>query len=390
MKTFAWYAGILWLAGFAHAEPISALEDAFREELEALRHELDFPGATAAFVLQDGTFGEVAVGVADRETGQPMTPQHGLLAASIGKTFVSAAALALSAENRLNLDAPISHWMGEAPWFSRLPQGASITVRHLLTHRSGLPDHVHREDFKEALQERWPEDDPPFTPVEMIGFVLDKPALFVPDTGWAYSDTGYVLLGLILEDVCGRSLYAEVAERFLSPLRLAHTRPSDQRALPGLAPGYTSETNPFGFPSKSTDARGHLRWHPGIEDFGGGWMSSAGDLARWGAALYVGDALSETARVELRRTVPISSDPASPRYGPGVSHYPEGPLGPTLGHGGWVPGYVSSLRHYSRHGLTVAFQINTDAVASEGNWMAEMELRLAYALQSPTGIPEAP
>ncbi|MCF7837377.1 MAG: beta-lactamase family protein [Candidatus Marinimicrobia bacterium] len=380
MNALARAACVVCLSLSAIAEPGRSPEDALRAELETLRRELDFPGATAAFVLRDGTFGEVAVGLADRETGDPMTPRHGLLAASIGKTFVSAVALALAAENRLNLEAPISHWLGQAPWFSRLPQGASITVRHLLTHRAGVPDHVHQADFRAALQRRWRTDAPPFTAEELIGFVLDQPGACPPGAGWAYSDTGYVLLGLILEEVCGRPLYSEVTARFLEPLRLTRTRPSNQRLLPELAPGYTNTRNPFDFPVKSTDERGHLRWHPGIENFGGGWVSNAGDLARWGAALYAGEALPGAAREELHRTFPITNEPAAPRYGHGVSHYPEGPLGPTWGHGGWIPGYVSSLRHYSRHGLTVAFQINTDAVASATNWLTEMELRLAHAL----------
>lgn len=382
MKRNFWNLGILCVCLNAHSESVRYLESALRRELTSLRQELGFPGATAAFVLRDGRSGGVAVGLADNESNQFMVPESRMLAASIGKTFVSATALALASEGRLDLDAPISDWFRDAPWFPRLPQGPDITLWHLLTHRSGLPDHVHRESFARKLQQHWPGGNCPFSPVELIDFILDLPARFVPGEGWGYSDTGYVLLGLVLDEVCGWSLYREVEARFLLPLELKHTVPSNRRALPGLVPGYTSPQNPFGFPVKSTDTDGHLQWHPGVEHFGGGWLSTSGDLARWGAALYAGAGLPESAQIALRRTLPVSDSSSSPRYGPGVSHHPDGPLGPTWGHGGWIPGYVSSLRHYSRHGLTLAFQINTDAVASEDNWLFEMETRLARVLLS--------
>ncbi len=380
MKMGAWCMFLLFLGVTTHAEPLRDLEIALRGELASLQQELGLPGATAAFVLSDGRVGEVAVGQADRELRQVMTTESRMLAASIGKTFVGATALALAAEGRLDLDAPIASWFQSKPLFPRLPQGDKITVRHLLMHRSGLSDHVYTEQFVKTFTRRWSENENPFTPEDLIGFVVDCPTPFSPGDGWAYSDTGYVLLGLILEDVCGRSLYDEVAIRFLRPLELASTIPSDQRALPGLVPGYTSPQNPFGFPSKTTGADGALLWHPGVEFFGGGWMSTSGDLARWGAALYGGDLLPGSAETELRLTMPVSGTNPAVRYGAGVSHVTEGPLGPTFGHGGWIPGYVSSLRYYSRYGLTVAFQTNTDNIQAERDWLAKMEIRLARVL----------
>jgi D-alanyl-D-alanine carboxypeptidase len=83
--------------------------------------------------------------------------------------------------------------------------------------------------------------------------------------------------------------------------------------------------NLFSFPVKTLDTAGRLHWHPAVEWTGGGLISTSRDLARWGAAIYS-----------------------------------SGPFGPVYGHAGWIPGYVSSLRHYPEHGVTIAFQINTD------------------------------
>jgi D-alanyl-D-alanine carboxypeptidase len=111
-------------------------------------------------------------------------------------------------------------------------------------------------------------------------------------------------------------------------------------------------------------------------------MSTAGDLARWGDALFAGAALPSAARRELCRTIPTDPDPNAARYGAGVSFTPEGPYGPTWGHGGWIPGYVSSLRHYNDHRLSVAIQINTDDPQGRlgDSWMQTVETRVAGIL----------
>ena len=382
MKCLATRSFSLCFSVLAWAGEMEDLERALHHELHLLCMELNIPGATASFVLEEGRFGEVAVGVADRETCEAMTPESRMPAASIGKTLVGACALTLEAESRLDLDAPISCWLGEEPWFSRLPGNGEITVRHLLNHSSGLPDHVYLDAFRTDLSDKWHEEKNAFTPEVLVGYVLDRPALFPPGEGWSYSDTGYVLLGMVIGRAAGQSVADMVEERFLIPLHLPHTQFADTRELPGLVPGYTTKSNPFGFPEKSVDREGRLYWHPALENYGGGWISSSGDLARWGNALFAGAALPETARPELRRRVPTTADINAPQYGPGVSFLPRSPLGPSWGHRGWIPGYISSMRHFSWMGLTIAFQLNTDDIqaAEDENWISGMELRLADAL----------
>jgi D-alanyl-D-alanine carboxypeptidase len=345
-------------SGLASAPEPLPLSQRFQAELEALHAELQFPGATAAYVLPDGTTGVAATGLADVESGQAMTPQSRMLAASIGKTFVGAEVLALAQEGKLGLDDAVSGWLSDRPWYSRLPNGGQITVRHLLTHTAGLHDHVYEEAFAKALSEGWQTSGDSLPPEALVEFILDKEPLNEPGEGFHYSDTGYILLGLIIEEAADRSFYQEVEQRFLEPLNLDQITPSNRRELEGLAAGYTAVDNPLGLPPKSTTAPGVMAWNPAVEWTGGGFASSSRDLARWAKALYEGKAMKGDYLGELFRSVPVVAGETS--YGAGVGIYENTPLGPMYGHGGGIPGYTSSMRYYPDYPFAVAFQVNTD------------------------------
>jgi len=366
------------IAACTNPEPPSSpgptpLSQRFQAELNSLHAELKFPGATAAYVLPDGTTGVAATGLSDVENGQPMTMDSRMLAASIGKSFVGAEVLALAQAGKLGLDDAVSIWLGERPWYPRLPNGGQITVRHLLNHTAGLHDHVYEEAFARALSKRWQEPGNPLLPEALVEFVLDKEPLNEPGEAFHYSDTGYILLGLIIEKAAGRSFYQEVEQRFLVPLKLDQTTPSDRRALEGLAAGYTAADNPLGLPPKSTNAPGVMAWNPAVEWTGGGFVSSSRDLARWAKALYEGHAMPGNYLGELFRSVPVVAGKMS--YGTGVGIYEDTPLGPKYGHGGGIPGYSSSMRYFADHRFAVAFQVNTDINPDE--FAAAMEDRLA-------------
>lgn len=359
----------------------------FQAALDSLQKQYRFPGATAAYVLKDGRVGVVATGVRDLESGAPMSVQSRMLSASIGKTFVGATVIALSREGVLDLDAPVSRWLGDRPWFGRLPNHAVITLRHLLNHTSGIADHVHLASFSSEVSQKWRSDSSPFTPEDLIRFTLDLPPLFDAGKGWAYSDTGYILIGLVIEKATGRSYYSEITKRFLKPLGLSLTTPADRRWLPDLAAGYMASSNPFGFPQKTTRADGAMQWHPGFEWTGGGLVSNSRDLAVWGATLFQERAMLGRYLVDLVDSVSVSADSSDVQYGAGVAIYRTGPFGPVYGHGGWIPGYSSSLRFYLDHGISIAFQINTDIgiIDNPSPVVRNIELRLAEVVTSTIG-----
>jgi D-alanyl-D-alanine carboxypeptidase len=327
--------------------------------LEDFKSRDSFPGAAAAFALPDGRVGEAAVGSADPQRGIPMTARSRFLSGSTGKTFVAALTLALAREGRVDLDAPISRWLGGEPWFERLPNAHRIHLRHLLQHSAGLEDHVFEPAF--LLWASWRRlsggADAFLAPRELVEIVLDQGPRFAPGTGHHYTDTGYILVGMILERATGRSYEDLLSERFLHPLRLADTQPADGRELRDLAAGH--QTHVPLLPSRVVDAEGRLRFDPRVEWTGGGLISRPFDLARWAAALYDGGAMPGSyldelvgAPVRVREGV---------GYGLGVYVYEVTPLGPALGHGGWFPGYSTQLIYYREPRLAVAVQSNSDA-----------------------------
>lgn len=362
----------------------STLADRFQAELEALQAQYRFPGATAAYRLPDGTIGAAACGLADVESSLPMTPDSRMLAASIGKMFVGATAVALAQEGLLDLDGPIAAWLGDRAWFTRLPNHETITLRHLLRHQSGLANHVEDERFKIAWSEQRDRETAAMPPEGLIRFVLDQEPLFAAGESWHYSDTGYLLVGLIIEAATGCSYEETVSRRFLDPLALTLTTPSDRCELPGLATGYLGPDNPLGLPARTTLAPGVMAWHPGLEWTGGGLVSNPQDLVAWAGALFTGCALPEPYLEAILSSAAVGDEDSGTRYGLAVALHQDGPLGPTYGHSGWIPGYCSSLRYYPRSGLAIAFQINTDIGIVDGSTdlFTDMETRLALAVST--------
>jgi len=363
-------------AGAAGAER-ARLDALLISEAQALRSDYALPGMTVAVAGPTGVT-SIAVGLADGQTGRAMDAATTMLAASIGKTFVAATVLRLSEAGRLTLDDPISRWLGDRDWFARLPNGESITIRQLLRHQSGLPDHVQLESFARL----WPDRIATTGPEELIALTFDEAPLFPPGQGWSYSDTGYLLLGLVIEAVTERSYEAIVREWFLEPLSLTATGPSNRRDLPGLAQGVVAGGGGLGLPERTLDQTGTLLWDPGVEWTGGGFYSTAHDLAVWGRAFLSGRLLADESYGAATAGVSTGSNDPSSRYGLGIAIRLQTDFGPVYGHRGWIPGYVSSLQYYPDYDLAVAFMVNTDVgiIDTEQPVIMEMEERLIRLL----------
>jgi len=193
-------------------------------------------GASAAFHLEDGTTLTFTAGLASKEERHPMEPDDRMLAGSVGKTFFAAAALHLAHAKKLGLDDPAAQYLGDEQWYAALPHSREITVRHLLQHTSGLKRYVMASElWKRLLEER----DKVWTVPELLAY-LPAGGLFAPGAGWAYCDTGYLVLGEVLERVSGKDVYDYVRDNLLEPHGFEHTSPSDRRDLPALAQGYTA------------------------------------------------------------------------------------------------------------------------------------------------------
>jgi D-alanyl-D-alanine carboxypeptidase len=347
-------------ASAARADP--RLVARVQAKLDSVHAAGRFPGATLGVVLPDGRSFGLAVGRSDTAADLAMRPDHRMLAGSVGKTYVAAVALQLVGEGKLSLDAPIETYLGGEPWFDRLPSARRITVRQLMTHTSGL---VRYELNPRFLADLTATPGRTWTPAERLAYLFDAAPPFAPGEGWDYSDTNYVVLGMILERLAGRALYDEVQRRLLTPLALRNTVPSDRPRIEGLSQGYAGPDNPFGG-ADAMLAGGEMVINPQFEWAGGGFATTAEDLARWGWMLYEGRAVAPA----LRDTALAAAVDAPPlgrgtRYGLGVIVRPT-PLGVTWGHSGYMPGYLTEMRYWPDHRIAVAFQVNTTTSGALG------------------------
>jgi len=338
---------------------VTEIEKIFQQRLDELREELGFIGATAAFALPDGSGGSVATGYADPEHDIAMTPSHRMPAGSIGKTIAAATALSMVNEGLLGLDDPAARWLGGEPWWTRLPNHQTITLRHLLSHSSGLTDHVYddawRREARARRDGRNADPDSYFRPRELVQFILDKEPLFPAGEGYAYTDTGFIVAGLIMEAASGGSYYDEARRRVLDRHDLPRTKEQLGRSFAGLAPGHLGEDNAFALPAKA--AEGDLMaFNPRTEWTGGGYVSNSRDLARWAKILYEGKALDGPYLEEMLSSGYRGED-ADATYGLGV-YRADSRHGELVGHGGWFPGWRSTMYYHRDSGIAVAVQFN--------------------------------
>src|SRR6187402_2102286 len=188
------------------------LKTALQAKLDEWHKAGSFPGATFGVVLANGDSFGLAVGLSDRETKTPMKSTDRMLAGSVGKTFAAATALQLIKEGKINLDDKIEKYLGREQWFSRLPNAKDITVRQLMNHTSGLVRYEFKEQFTKDLTAN---PDKVWKPAELVAYLLGEKPPFAAGKGWDYSDTNYIVLGVIIEKVTGRKFYDEATRRLL-------------------------------------------------------------------------------------------------------------------------------------------------------------------------------
>ena len=363
-------------AGAAGTERDAArLRLKLQERLNALHAGGKFPGATVGVALADGRVLGLAVGLSDRQTKRPMRPTDRMLQGSVGKTYAAALALQLVSERRLALDDKIEKYLGREPWFARLPNAREITVRMLMNHTSGLVRYEFKEQFTKDLTANPAKV---WRPEELVSYILDTEPPFAAGKGWDYSDTNYIVLGMIVERITKRRYYDEVKRRLLRPLSLRRTVPSDSRRIPGLVQGYAGPNNPFGGTDEMI-VKGEFVINPQFEWTGGGMASTTEDLARWAKALYEGRAFPRTLMPEVLAGVPAKLGPGV-RYGLGVI-IRDTDLGPAYGHSGFFPGYLTEMVYFPELKTAVAVQVNSSAPRSTGKPLFRFLAELAELIR---------
>ena len=287
-----------------------------------------------------------------------MTSSVGMPGGSTGKTFVATTVMSLVEDGVLNFDDPISQWFDEESWFAEFgPQARNITIDHLLSHTSGIRDHVEDMGFYLAIGWRVLRGrDTYLTPEQLIGFVASDGLQFAPGTNHAYTDTGYLVLGLVIERVTGRDYYDVLRDRVLVPQGLGEVRPAITPDMPDVALGYAEDSflmKLVGLGGR-TMRDGVMKTNPAMEWTGGGLTTTPKALVDFYHALANGDVVTPES-FEIMRNSGFSTGDGGFHYGYGLYVSAD-----AIGHGGWYPGYRTSVRHIHPANTTIAVQTNID------------------------------
>nr|WP_223243462.1 serine hydrolase domain-containing protein [Streptomyces sp. CBMA123] len=293
---------MLTAAPTASAAPSAHRHDghqALQTALDQAVTEAHLPGAMAQ-VHDDGATWFGQSGTADQDTGRPLRPQDRFRIGSTTKTFVATTLLQLEAEHRLSLDDSVEHWLPGLVDGNGY-DGSAITIRQLLNHTSGIANFASADQVSAEFQ-----GDPflqhrfdTFTPRQLVQLGISVPPKFAPGTGFVYSDTNYVLAGLIVEQATGHGLGQEIADRFTRPLHLKSTyEPAgDDTGINGPHGRFYSKLGVFNDPTHPVYDVTELSptWGYGAGDL----ISTVGDLSTFFQALLGGRLLPPAQMAEM-------------------------------------------------------------------------------------------
>jgi D-alanyl-D-alanine carboxypeptidase len=333
------WAGMLVAAAVLVTPPSALAQSAYQAEAAALfadwLEDEGIAGGVLLIAAPDERY-VVAAGLANTETGEPVTPDTRFYAASTGKMMVAAAVLAAVDEGRLALNDPIDGFLATIDGSEALDRAGSISIEQLLNHSSGLPDYLS-DAFAEASfsnpERRW-------TPADALAFAYDGSAI-PPGEQFEYTNTNYLILGHILATL-DRSL-AESLQRWVF-------RRADMRASTIGAPPDPGEEFAHGYIENGEDVSA-LGWNSVLGD--GPVITTVADLEAFARTLFSSERiLSAATREDM-----VSPSPLEPYYGLGVS-IENDDYGLWYGHAGGYEGFEADLRYYPEHGLVLAYLVN--------------------------------
>ncbi|MBL9076205.1 MAG: beta-lactamase family protein [Planctomycetes bacterium] len=309
---------------------------------------------------------EKGYGLAEVEHRVPAAPWTRFRIGSVTKQFTAALVMRLCEQGKVALDDPLEKFVTDLPL-----QGKRVTVRMLLDHTSGIPSYT---DLGEPWQKVWPIE---LSHAELLALVRDKPFDFEPGTDWHYNNTGYYLLGMLLERVHGEPFAAVVQREIAAPLALRHTLYDSQRDL------IEDRAQGYGFENGKLCNDLHLGMsQPGAA---GALLSTGGDLVRWSMALAAGKVVS--AESYRRMTTPcVLPNGRNTGYGFGLI------LGeiegrPAVHHGGGIFGFNSELLHVVGDDLHIAVVSNAEEVSAQKLAEAIVREVLAIPAFTPKDLP---
>ena len=343
------------------ASPAQALDVPSRADVQrALERLVDggAPGVTAV-IRGPGGRERYSAGSANLPRNRPISPRHHGRVGSVTKSFTATLVLQLAAERKLGLEDSVERWLP-----GLVPNGDRITVRQLLDHTSGIADYCSVPGITLCAN---PDPGRRWTPEELVAIGVGAPPTFPPGRGWSYTNTDYLLLGMIIERATGRTLGAEYERRIFRPLGLDETS----------FPTGTSMPRPIG---RGYNVLGRGTWPPDvtatsptIAGAAGAMVSTPGDLQTFMRALLRGRLVSRPLLREMKRPTPGSLDGdfaleggGVGTYGLGLIHYTWSKACGVWGHTGAYPGYrtIAVSNRNGRRGA--AMYITADDLAPPG------------------------
>lgn len=316
------------------------------------------PGIAIAVSRGGRTVFSRGYGIANIEDGVPVTPDTVFQLASVTKQFTAAAILSLVQEGQIGLDDPLSRYVRE------MPKARRITIRQLLIQTAGVHNFT---DDAEGLRTKSVDR----SPAEMLDWIahLRPTLMFKPGSRWAYSNSNYVLLGLVIERVTGQRLQEAFAQRLFGPAGMEHTAldlPAD--LVPHRARGYRRAP-------KAPSGQIVADWvSPTMTWAAGGLRTTTGDMLRWSEALFAGKVIDPTSLVLMTQPGRLSDGRTvkhgmtddwrrnlDSEYGMGLV-LTQTPHGARFWHEGGIDGFKSWLAHYPDKNVSIAMLANTESV----------------------------
>ncbi|MED4651932.1 serine hydrolase domain-containing protein [Bacillus pseudomycoides] len=301
----------------------NSVKQAMRDTLQ-----LGFPGILAK-TSEGGKTWSYAAGIADLRTQKPMKTDFRFRIGSVTKTFTATVVLQLAGENRLNLDDSIEKWLPGVIQGNGYDD-KQITIRQILNHTSGIAEYSRSKDFDLMDTKK------SYAAEELVKMGISLPPDFAPGKGWSYSNTGYVLLGILIEKVTGNSYAEEIENRIVEPLELSNTfLPGNSSVIPGTkhARGYVQ-------PDGASELKDVTYYNPSMGRSAGDMISTADDLNKFFSYLLSGKLLKEQQLKQMLTTVPTEIAELG-ECGLGIFET-KLPNGVSIwGHGGSIPGFLT-------------------------------------------------
>ena len=300
----------------------------------------DEPGAAILIARNGEIRHQKGFGMADMAAETAIVPATSFRIGSITKQFTAAAILRLQEAGKLRVDAPL------ATYFPGFPRGDEVTLTHILTHTSGIHSYTDVPDFGERVTEE-------FQPDELLKGIMELGYDFDPGTAWRYNNSGYYLLGLIIEQVSGQRYGDYLRDTFFQPLGMEHTGVYRKGIeLPREALGYAYIN---GTTQLASD------WNMSFAGAAGALYSTVGDLNRWSEAVFTGKVLStESLQAAHTPAVPKSGEPADAfgskaGFGWMIDEYRGQPA---IHHGGGLEGFSTYMVRFPAQNTTVVVLTN--------------------------------